>query len=241
MADLSGNVWHAMGESRPFGQESHLCEEKTPMAYLQGLGKPLFEICCFHMGIARIVFALPPAPPPQTGPVEHFLRTQFVSSYLEIISNLKMGFRVMTLESLSLTFSEFISCSSNNPGNRSQFDQLKRGIHTSYTFPLKNLNKVSHNFLYKYTVLVWPLIHFWTSKVRVLVVQDSLSKEEFEIYAWQGSRVPDNDGEDVMKKSEGRLAQQLLGEGRLLHERPQALLGRLDHCSVHCHVSSSAK
>ena len=43
-----------------------------------------------------------------------------------------------------------------------------------------------------------------------------------------------------MKKSEGRLAQQLLGEGRLLHERPQALLGRLYHCSVHCHVSSSA-
>ena len=43
-----------------------------------------------------------------------------------------------------------------------------------------------------------------------------------------------------MKKSEGRLAQQLLGEGRLLHERPQALLGRLDHCSVHCHFSSSA-
>ena len=73
-----------------------------------------------------------------------------------------MGFRVMTLESLSLTFSEFISCSSNNPGNRSQFDQLKRGIHT-YTFPLTNLNKVSYNFVYKYTILVWTLIHFWTS------------------------------------------------------------------------------
>ena len=43
-----------------------------------------------------------------------------------------------------------------------------------------------------------------------------------------------------MKKSEGRFAQQLLSEGRLLHERPQALLGRLYHCSVHCHVSSSA-
>ena len=42
-----------MGESRPCGQENHLCEEKTRMAYLQGLGKPLFEICCFHMGIAR--------------------------------------------------------------------------------------------------------------------------------------------------------------------------------------------
>ena len=35
--------------------------------------------------------------------------------------------------------------------------------YVSYTFPLTNLNKVSYNFVYKYTILVWTLIHLWTS------------------------------------------------------------------------------
>ena len=48
-------------------------------------GKPLFEMCCFHMGLAQI--ALGPSTLCQMGTVEHFSRTYFFHLFLHKRSN----------------------------------------------------------------------------------------------------------------------------------------------------------
>ena len=45
-----------------------------------------FEMCCFQMGIAQIAFDLPPC---QTGTVEHFFQTLFLSSVFIDIAKIK--------------------------------------------------------------------------------------------------------------------------------------------------------